>query len=97
MCGYVVLIFAPFSLSLFFIMHPHSCSFYLSLSHTLQEHYDANRDGILNKSELLVLAKDLVDRIVCPSVTMNDRTESGTCVLTVAVCFFCRFFQDIYV
>jgi Ca2+-binding EF-hand superfamily protein len=28
------------------------------------EHYDVNKDGILNKSELLVLAKDLTDRIV---------------------------------
>lgn len=28
------------------------------------EHYDVNKDGILNKSELIVLAKDLVDRII---------------------------------
>lgn len=27
-------------------------------------HYDVNRDGILNKSELLALSKDLVDRVV---------------------------------
>jgi len=28
------------------------------------DHYDVNKDGILNKSELLTLAKDLVDRII---------------------------------
>jgi len=28
------------------------------------EHYDVNKDGILNKNELQALAKDLVDRIV---------------------------------
>jgi CBS domain-containing protein len=28
------------------------------------EHYDVNKDGILNKSELIVLARDLVDRVV---------------------------------